>query len=264
MDHAAFKDAKDLICAEGGNEAGPVGIYLPGVQGDCTPLVRARPLLREGARLIEVNYPRRTDWRLEDFARAVARLLDARGLSGAHILAESFGSLVGWQFAFMYPERVRSLILVGGFTRTPNLYRVLAARWGLFALPSLAFEAGVNTYIHYRRRNWKETYNVSELYPAVRTPAGRRAAVARLALIQGTSFRSKLEKARFPVRYIGGGRDAMVPVRREIAVLEDRLPAEADFRWRLIEEAPHVVVASHARTTSGQLLSWMKEIERRD
>jgi len=127
----SLDDAAGLLYQVSGQEELPPVIYLPGVHGDWTPLALARPLLSEGLRLVEAAYPRVEHWSLEDFGEALEALLDRLGLESAHLVGESFGSLVAWQFGLSRPERVRSLILVGGFSQPPSFRRAALARRAL-------------------------------------------------------------------------------------------------------------------------------------
>src|SRR5690349_15647401 len=96
------------------NPEAPALLYLPGVQADWTPFRRIAPLLAQRWRLIATCYPRRLDWLLPDYAAAALNLLDKLQISEAHVLAESFGSLVGWELTLSAQHRVKSMVLAGG------------------------------------------------------------------------------------------------------------------------------------------------------
>ncbi len=48
-------------------------------------------------------------WSIEGFATDVARLLDHLGVQKVHYVGETVGGTIGLQFAYQYPERVKSL-----------------------------------------------------------------------------------------------------------------------------------------------------------
>ncbi|MBI2986991.1 MAG: alpha/beta fold hydrolase [Deltaproteobacteria bacterium] len=49
------------------------------------------------------------NWSLEGFATDIARLLDHLGLEKMHFIGETVGGTIGLQFAYQYPDRVKSL-----------------------------------------------------------------------------------------------------------------------------------------------------------
>ena len=132
--------ATDLIYQASGAWRHPPTVYLPGVHGDWTPLEQARPLLNRKLRLVETAYPRVANWTLEHFARSLEELMNQLGVQSAHLIAESFGSLVGWQFGLNFPERVRSLVLVGGFARPPRFGVAGVASRALRLMPTRRWE----------------------------------------------------------------------------------------------------------------------------
>lgn len=62
-------------------------------------------------------------YRMADFARDAAALLDALGIERAHVVGHSMGGLVAQRFALDYPGRVERLVIVGSGAdaRTPAI-----------------------------------------------------------------------------------------------------------------------------------------------
>jgi pimeloyl-ACP methyl ester carboxylesterase len=54
-------------------------------------------------------------WRMPDYARCLARLLDALDVAPAHVVGHSWGSTLALELCLLRPDRVRSLVLVGGY-----------------------------------------------------------------------------------------------------------------------------------------------------
>jgi len=236
-------------------------IYLPGVQGCWTSQGEARPLFASTIRLIEIAYPPRERWTLHHYADALSEVMNKLKLDSAHLVGESFGSLVGWQFGKLFPDRVRSHILVGGFTRAPGLYRAGYARLGLTLVPSFAFDQIVNTYAYHKRKVVDHTLVSTRSFPGVRGKQGQLATANRMHLIQQSDFRQQLAQVPFAVRYVGGSHDRLVPVGREIATLRRRLSPKAQFDDYLIQDAPHMVIASHPDITVDCIRQWVNELE---
>jgi 3-oxoadipate enol-lactonase len=254
--------ATELVHQTGGDPSSPAILFLPGVHGDWTPQTRARSELIQDFHLVETAYPRVKHWAIADFARSLNALLDHLGIESAHIVGESFGSLVGWQFGVEYPDRVKSFTLLGGFSRPPRFRVAAAAATALKRLPTGVLESGIDLYVAGKSviGEHREKFDTGA-YPATRTPSGRLATANRMSIIQATDFREHLAKIDFPVRYLGGANDIVVPVRREISTLMEHLPPECEFQGELIKGAPHPIIASHPEQTAQQLSHWVHEIE---
>ncbi len=254
--------AEGLVHQRAGDPDAPPVLYLPGVHGDWTPQIGARPLLSRDYHFVETAYPRIDTWSIDDYARALNALLDELGIESAHIVGESFGSLVGWQFGIENPERIRSFTLVGGFARPPRFRIASAAAVALKKLPNGLLESGIDYYVAGKSAfgQSRETFDVGA-YPATRTERGRRATANRMNIIQGSDFSTQLKEVSFPVRYLGGANDIVVPIRREIATLSAHLPTHCDFQSELLRGAPHAMIASHPEETSERISQWVNEIE---
>ncbi|MCL5271004.1 MAG: alpha/beta hydrolase [bacterium] len=242
----------------------PTVVYLPGVHGDWTPLGWLRPHLARATRLVETAYPRQAEWTLVDHAASLARLIGRLDGRPVHVLAESFGSLVGWQFALDYPGCAASLILAGGFTRPPHPFQVGAARAGLRLVPRRVFEKGMDLYLarvaHYAGAPVPGLDGATPPFAAVRGRRGRRALMNRLRLIQHADFRGRLNEIGMPVAYLGGAADRIVPVREEVAVLERVLAPVCRFRSRIIPGAPHPILPACAREAARFVMEWINSV----
>jgi pimeloyl-ACP methyl ester carboxylesterase len=101
---------------------GPALVYLHGL-GACSPVYFARTAAQPGIagrRVVMVDFlgfgisdrPQRFGYTLEDHADAIARGLDALGISGADVVAHSMGGGVGVVLASRRPDLVGRLVLV--------------------------------------------------------------------------------------------------------------------------------------------------------
>ncbi|MGI9334915.1 MAG: alpha/beta fold hydrolase [Gammaproteobacteria bacterium] len=260
----ALKTADELVYQISGPEDAPAIAYLPGVHGDWTPNEAARAHLSSEARLLEVAYPHREDWTLGDFVASLVRLFDRLDIGSAHLVGESFGSLVAWEAGFTQPGRVNSLLLVGGFVQPPPYGVATSAKWFLRGLPTPALELGIDTYVRYKSRKGERRLARSpgvSPYAASRTRGGKRATASRMAIIERSDVRERLRRVSHPVRYIGGGSDLVIPVTRELETLSKYLPAHTGFEGHLIDRAPHAIIASHPEKTARALVGWVNEIE---
>ena len=250
----------------GGEEALPV-VYLPGVHGDWTPQAAASQILASAFRLVEISYPKEPLWRLGDYASALVSLLDRLEIESAHVVAESFGSLVGWEFGLEHRSRVRSMVIVGGFCQPPGPRKVLLAKWGLSVLPTGLFERGVDAYVAMRQHQGKLEQPEMEVdlpYAAVRTDLGRIATVSRFELICTSDYRHQLNVVVCAVRYIRVESGWRVPVRGELRTLEGILSEEVGCQSCRIADAPHMIISSHPVETAEQITDWIVDLEERD
>lgn len=263
MPLSRLDDALGLLHQSSGDRTAPPVVYLPGVHGDWTPQGQARLILSREFHFVETAYPRIHDWSIENFARALNDLLDHLGIKSAHVVAESFGSLVGWQFGIANSERLRSLTLVGGFSRAPRFGVAAAASAAVKLIPPLIMETAIDSYVAGKSAigEKRETFETGA-YPASRTKRGQQAVSNRMRIIQGADFRPHLESIGFPVRYIGGARDIIVPVRREIATLVATLPDHCEFESELVPRAPHALIASHPKHTAEWIASGVRKAEK--
>lgn len=69
----------------------------------------------------------------ELFADDVAAFMQVRGLENAHIFGLSLGAATGMWFAAKYPEKVKSLSLHSGWTKTDPFIRTVVEGWQLAA-----------------------------------------------------------------------------------------------------------------------------------
>ncbi len=243
---------------------GPPVVYLPGVHGDPSRLERARAILTDQLRLFEVTYPRAEHWNLDQYVEALDDLLDVLELRSAHLIAESFGSLPTVVYAARRPERVRSIALVAGLTRSPQPDTIGLAHRALRLLPGTVLERGlglVSAYARGRRSPLAQLEESAFLDLTRRSRRGRLAAAARLRIIETTDLKPWLRHLRSPVSYLGGSRDQVVPVRREIGRLLRRLPPACRFRSHIVPGATHAIFHSRPREAAQWVAARILEAE---
>ncbi len=260
---ADFAASDRLLHRISGPEQAPVLVYVPGIHGDWTPMVNCRGYLARRLRLVELAYPWRARWLLDDFADALAAKLDELGIESAHLLAESFGSIVGWQFALTRPRRVRSLVLAGGFCRPPWSSFLPAALATMAAIPPRWVDSVIGAYI--RLHAGRRDYDADAGFPPFSASRGRegwRACRNRLRVIRATDLRRRLGEIRCPVAYVGGGRDLVVPVRREIRCLRESLHPDCRFTQWIVEGAPHPILPARPQSVANWIADRVEEAER--
>lgn len=249
-----------------GKAESPTLIYLPGLHGDWTLVRSFRAALEGQARFVEVTYPRNTTWSLGDYASNIRQVLERLGIRSGWLLAESFGSQVGWAMVgseegLFTPE---GIILAGGFVRHPTpwgvrLFRVLCAhhspRLLRLGLAVYAF------YARFRHRRAPETLEcVRDFVRRRQEPIDIAAIEHRLGLIAGNDPRPIAAATRLPVYALAGLVDPLVPTPWVWAWLRRHCPG---FQGRrLIWNADHNVLGTAPRKSAEQILQWVREGKR--
>ncbi|MDQ3811155.1 MAG: alpha/beta hydrolase [Chloroflexota bacterium] len=108
-------------------------LVVPGLDGDPRLLLSVAPRLFPGTRVLLFDHSRdRAEGGLEGLAaRAIALLdADAEGTAPAYVCGESFGGTVALTLAYLYPQRVRGLILLSTF----GCYPAASSRFGRLGL----------------------------------------------------------------------------------------------------------------------------------
>lgn len=117
------------------NGRGEPLLLLPGLGTNRTYYGASEPLLRNSFQTILVD-PRglgasrdpNADFIAESMAPDYAALLDHLGLPSAHVVGSSHGGCMAMALADQFPEKIRSLILIGAFS---ELDRALAMNFAL-------------------------------------------------------------------------------------------------------------------------------------
>src|SRR5215211_1075690 len=122
-----MSDWHDLQMRVPGGANQPNLVYLPGMHGDSTLVSSFRAALGGRVHLIELTYPRTVTWSIEEHAVGILKKLRAHNIQDAWLLAESFGSVIGWELidkAAQHGFTANGIILSGGFVRYPWMITV--------------------------------------------------------------------------------------------------------------------------------------------
>jgi pimeloyl-ACP methyl ester carboxylesterase len=227
-----------------GDPQKPALIYLPGLHSDDLVFWPNHADLAQKFALYGVRYRTEGDATPERYARDILEMMDAAGVDRAHLLGESMGSIPAQWLAARHPDRVKSVVLAGGFARPPDPARMMAARMSAAVTPGFALRWMI-VYVFYpalKRAGLDPKRYPPELiraHAALRGPAQLRALRRRLRMISGWDFDAELEKIRCPFLYLYGSRDMTVPVQREAQRYRQRI---AGAQIRELPGAPHPVL----------------------
>ena len=256
---------EQLVVRVHGDASLPTLIYLPGLHGDWTLVSSFRAAVQGRVRFVEFTYPCRTDWTLEDYARAVSAALQEQGITEGWILGESFGSQVAWSLLQLREHgelsfAPRGLILAGGFVRHPVIFGVHLFRLVQSSMPWPCYQLLLKLYARYarlRHRHAPETLASITEFVNNRTKADNHAIASRYPLIARHDARDLARRTTLPVHALAGFFDPIVPWPFVHPWLRKNCPG---FRERrIIPNAEHNVLGTAPRKSAEQILQWMRE-----
>ena len=240
----------------------PTLVYLPGLHGDWTLVGSFRAAIRDHVRFVEFTYPRTESWSLDDHAEAIFASLREHELRTGWILAESFGSVLGWKIlerAAQHGFNPQGLILAGGFVRYPIMPLVHFTQSVNRHVPLSFLRAFCNFYARYaqfRHRRAPETLSdVTEFVRRRVEPADRQAICYRYTLIAQSDARDIALRAQVPIYQLCGFFDPVVPWPFVRAWLKDQ--CRQARAWKLIWAADHNVLGTAPRQAADQVIEWM-------
>jgi pimeloyl-ACP methyl ester carboxylesterase len=222
----------------------PALVYLPGLHSDDLIFWPNHAPLSERFAVYGMRYRSRGEPSAEQYARDALEMMNAEGVESAYILGESMGSMPAQWLAANHPERVKGLILAGGFACPPDVVRMSMARLGAAVTPSFALRWVVR-YLFYPclRIHGLEAGRFSpELlcnHAALRGPEQLRALRKRLKMIAGWDFDDGLGGIQCPFVYIYGTCDLTVPAKREAKRYQQRI---VGAEIQELRGAPHAVL----------------------
>lgn len=251
-----------------GQASGPTLVYLPGLHGDWTLVGSLRAALQGRVRFVEFTYPRTLTWSLADYAQEIEVALAQAGITQSWLLAESFGSQIGWELVARAQARPggfepQGVILAGGFGKHPWPGGVRLAQFLMRRTTEARVRRFLRVYAWYgrwRHRHAPETLADLPEFVARRTDADLRAMEHRLRLIAGSDGVKLPERGKsgvrpLPVMALAGFWDPVVwpwAVRRW---LRREVPG---FRGsRILFGADHNVLAATPLRVAEILLHWM-------
>jgi pimeloyl-ACP methyl ester carboxylesterase len=247
-----------------GDPSLPTLVYLPGLHGDWTLVSSFRAAISGKVRFVEFTYPQTTEWSLDDHAREIEQALLANGITEGWVIGESFGSQPAWQLIKRACEnstgfQTRGLVLAGGFVRYPII-------WGVRLFERVSRRVSLRTvalfcaiyarYAKFRHKHAPESLASIKEFVANRcTEADREAITYRYVLIADNDPRRVARRTTFPVHYLAGSVDPLVPWPHVRWWLRRNCPGYRGGRtiWR----ADHNVLATAPKKSADQILTWI-------
>jgi 3-oxoadipate enol-lactonase len=189
-------------------------------------------------------------------AADAAAVLDAAGVTSAHIYGISMGGMIGQEFTLQYPARVKSLVLgctaAGGAMAVqpgPEVLQILMRRGmapqeAIEAIDPFIYDPGTSRELIEQDRKLRlEWYPTAEGY------------LSQLQGIMAWEAYSRLPQIAAPTLVIHGEGDQLIPAANGKLVAE-RIP---HAKLVLISHASHIFPTDQPKITDQALLSFLSE-----
>ncbi len=180
------------------------------------------------------------EYELSDMLKSIKLIMDAEKCTGSHLVGLSFGCVVAMEFAYYYPDYVKSMVLFSPSFRVSVFYeRVLfAARemlmrgskiedvfWLLIPWPFSDEEYNMI------KNNEKDQIDVFSQYNT------REALIKIIGMIINLNLKPIVEKLEVPTLLVAGKHDRISPVNNQIE-LDSYLP---NSTLLILEDSGHVI-----------------------
>jgi len=216
--------------------AGPLLLYIAGLDGTGELLFKQMPTLTESYRVVTFRSREDSTFTYDDLTSDIAAIIEDLGAQSATILGESFGGTVALSFALRYPRMVERLVVVNSFARFRGRLRIKLGAWLASSLPFWLLwpvrraACIVGLIVDGVRREDRRRF-----LQAIRSVRGE-AYARRLKLIAEFDVEGRLPEIQSPTLFIAGRRDLLVPSAREARAMASRMP---NATVRVIEGAGH-------------------------
>src|ERR1039457_518018 len=187
-------------------------------------------------------------------ASDAAAVLDAAGVSSAHIFGVSMGGMIAQEFALQYPKRTRSLILgctsPGGPSAVRAESKVIDVLLMRGMTPEQAREAILPYIYDANTPREKIEEDVSLRQPWLPSPEGYMAQLQGILAWKGYS---RIAQITAPTLVIHGKSDALVPPGHG-ELIAKRIPGT---RLVLLERASHLFLTDQTQASYKEILEFL-------
>ena len=187
-------------------------------------------------------------------ASDAAAVLDAAGVSSAHIFGVSMGGMIAQEFALQYPKRTRSLILgctsPGGPSAVRAKSKVIDVLLMRGMTPEQAREAILPYIYDANTPREKIEEDVSLRQPWLPSPEGYMAQLQGILAWKGYS---RIAQITAPTLVIHGKSDALVPPGNG-ELIAKRIPGT---RLVLLEHASHLFLTDQTQASYKKILEFL-------
>lgn len=258
-----------------GGSGDPI-LLLPGLGTGMTYFKFFEPILREKMTTILVD-PRGlggsvsedADYTAEIWADDFAALLDDLGIGSAHVLGSSHGGSMAMAMADQHPEKVKTLIVAGGFSEFNTLMEInLRMRVNLVSKLGMGPEIADHVTMWTNRADFLDT-EAGKAAVETNTKAVMGANKERyIAMVRSMQhwgrvlpeqegepkFTTKLPTLHHPTLAITGDSDHYIPAKLS-KIIADGVP---NGTYREVAECGHIAVQERPKEMASEVLAFLE------
>lgn len=202
-------------------------------------------------------------YHLEQLADDAVAVLDAAGVTQAHVMGASMGGVIAQILAIRNPDRVRSLLLACTACRHHPWRRELLSEWA-----DVAQEQGMNALTGRAAKWLVGPRSFRRLWPALpmlgplalNCPSHAFVAQVRAILDMDDAVREELHTVRVPTLVMVGSQDILTPQGDSEEIAELIPGAEL----LVISGAAHGFMVEHASTFNRAMLDFFERVAQRE
>lgn len=232
----------------GDAQAAETIVFLNGLSQTTLAWMLTVPHFKAGYRVVLLDFifqgqsDKTGEWRnFDTHAQDVISVLDQAGIDRAHIVGLSYGSLVAQHMGVLFPDRIKSLILVSTFAHKTPYYEAIELSWWR-ALETGGYSLMLDIMLP---SVLSERYFMNPLIPIDLMKQARQAsnedAAALFKLMKATrerpDYRPMLARIKNPSLVIQGEKDMLFPVHMAAEVAK----AIPGCRLEVIPNAGHTL-----------------------
>lgn len=200
----------------------------------------------------------RSPYSIRQMASDAVAVMDAAGVTSAHVIGASMGGMIALELALRYPERVRSLVLgctpySGLFGKWPHLrYCWPFVRWNSSDREQRERELRPLLYAEATPLERVE----EDLAIRCKCTWNSRGFLGQFAAILRWNSYRRLPHIRVPTLVLHGAEDHLVPPENG-QVIASRIPGA---RFHLLTNAGHILITDQPEASVQQLLDFLREV----
>ncbi len=249
------------------HETAPVIVLVHGIGGDVDGLLPVRDILiKNGFSTVALDlrghgyssHPASAKhYTMDLFSRDILHVIDAEGLDTVILVGHSGGAVLVLDFALRYPERIKTLVLLGGSYLAPSFLRSRVARRVADGLVALGAYLSPPPFALRH-----STYPPGKFYPDY-DPWGLARNLVRHSLrsylwmgreLMNIQFEDRLGEIRMPTLIVVGEKDSIYPLAISRAMHENI----SNSTLRIIPDANHVIVLNNIDETAGHIIDFVR------
>ncbi len=202
-----------------------------------------------------------TPYTISMMAEDTAGLMDAIGISRAHIMGLSMGGMIAQEIALQFPDKVHGLVLActhcGGANDVPPSKEIhsLFSEFITTGTPEAAQKAGkclfaANTFVK-APELVKQYQEISGKFPPE-----NKTLIHQWEAIKGHDTWARLHRIQAPTLVITGAEDSLI-VPENSRILAEKIP---DAKLRVIPEGGHQFLVEQADAANEAILAFLNDL----